>query len=182
MTKYILFLFIGFFSFACGNNSDGNDKKMVQEIKASAGSGMSNADIIRNPITANAPLDTTKLAKFEFEETEYEFGAVLEGAQVKHTFTFKNVGKVPLIISDARSTCGCTVPTYPKEPIEPGDSGEIQINFNTVRKLENQVKPVTITANTYPAKTVLKVKGYVKPQKTNPLIKEDKDQKTEGSN
>ena len=177
MIKYILFLIIGVLSVSCGDASTGNGKKMVQEIKAFAGSAMSNSDIIRNPITANAPLDTTKLAKFEFEETEYEFGAVLEGAQVKHTFKFKNTGKVPLIISDARSTCGCTVPTYPKDPIEPGESGEINVNFNTVRKLENQVKPVTITANTYPAKTVLKVKGYVKPQKTNPLIKKEKNRK-----
>ncbi len=166
--KIFLAILLPFFLFSCGE--DKGSTKRIEEIKVSP-TKVSHSEIVRNPVSSNEPTDTINVAKFEFEETEYDFGTVYEGIPVRHTFKFKNVGKVPLLISDARSTCGCTVPQYPEEPIAPGEKGEIKVIFNTVRKLENQVKPVTLTANTYPAKTILKIKGYVHPQKTNPLKK-----------
>jgi hypothetical protein len=80
---------------------------------------------------------------------------------VEHTFAFTNTGKKPLLISNARSTCGCTVPDWPKEPIMPGKSGVIQVRFNTENKAKEQVKPVTITANTYPATNKVYLQGFV---------------------
>ena len=100
------------------------------------------------PVSADHPLDTTLVAKMTFEETTYEFGTVLEGKQVEHIFKFKNTGKVPLLITDAKATCGCTVPKYPEETIAPGESGEISVRFNTSGKKEDQNKPVTLIANT----------------------------------
>jgi len=137
----------------------GNPGKSLEEIKLD---GASNSAIVRNPVSANAPTDTINIAKITFEETEFDFGDVDEGAMVEHVFRFTNTGKIPLLISDARSTCGCTVPLWPKEPIAPGQGGEIKIKFDTKDKTGLQKKPVTITANTYPATTTLRVLGVVR--------------------
>jgi hypothetical protein len=123
------------------------------------------SSIIRNPISANKPLDTINLPKMTFEESIFDFGTVNEGDQVKHTFKFENTGKVALIINNAKSTCGCTVPKWPKHPIAPGEHGEINVVFNTENKPNYQEKPISITSNTYPNKTVVKLKGKVNPKK-----------------
>lgn len=145
---------------SCQQNRFSQSEKSVQEIKAEG--PISNADIIRNPVTAEGPADTVNVAKMTFEETAFDFGEVTEGAVVKHTYKFVNTGKVPLIISDARSTCGCTVPTWPAEPVAPGESGVIDVQFNTSNKGREQRKPITITANTYPAQTIVYLEGFVK--------------------
>jgi hypothetical protein len=64
----------------------------------------------------------------EFEEQEFDFGTVEEGEVVEHTFVFTNTGDAPLIVSNAVATCGCTVPTWTKKAISPGDKGEMLIN------------------------------------------------------
>lgn len=137
-------------------------KKVVEEIPAEG--QIRNSDIIRNPITAGGTLDTNSIAKFSFTETTFDFGTVKEGAEVKHTFEFTNIGKAPLLISDARSTCGCTVPQWPENAIPPGGSGSIDVVFKTAGKQNKQQKPVTISANTYPPSTVIYLKGNVTPK------------------
>ncbi len=117
--------------------------------------------IIRNPVTANRVQDTINVAKISFTEKVYDFGRVKQGEKVTHTFRFTNTGRIPLIISDARSTCGCTVPKWPQEAIPPGEEGEIQVVFNTEGKKNRQKKPITITANTYPSQTTLYLEGFV---------------------
>ncbi len=136
----------------------GNPGKSLEEIQLE---GASNSAIVRNPVSANAPTDTVNVARITFEETEFDFGDVDEGAIVEHVFRFKNTGKVPLLISDARSTCGCTVPVWPKAPIAPGQGGEISVKFDTKGKSKMQKKPVTILANTYPAATIVQLVGVV---------------------
>lgn len=119
-------------------------------------------DVIRNPATASGELlDTAKLAKLQFIEDRYDFGEVDEGAVITHTFSFTNAGQVPLIISDVRSTCGCTVAKWPKGPILPGAAGEIPVKFDTKKKNGRQSKPITITANTYPAESIIYLDGKV---------------------
>ena len=76
----------------------------------------------------------TLYPKFQFMEEEYDFGEIKDGAIVGHTFRFSNVGEAPLIISKATAACGCTVPAWPKEPIPPGGSGEIQVQFDSSNK------------------------------------------------
>ncbi len=100
-----------------------------------------------------------------FKETTFDYGKVKDGDVVKHAYKFTNSGKEPLIISDAKGSCGCTVPTWPKDPIAPGGTGEIMVEFSSKGKLGPQSKKVTLTANTNPAQTFLTIKGEVTPAK-----------------
>lgn len=120
------------------------------------------ASIVRNPITADSEqIDTSLLAVMTFDTTAHHFGTVQQGDIINHEFIFTNSGTVPLIISDVRSTCGCTVADWPREPIAPGGTGSIPVRFDTTNKSGFQSKPVTITSNTLPAKTNLFLNGRV---------------------
>lgn len=96
-----------------------------------------------------------------FDHKDYDFGTVKEGEKVAHTYTFKNTGKEPLIISSAKGSCGCTVPKWPSEPIAPGASGTIDVVFDSKGKPGKQAKRVTVNANTEPAQTFLNISGVV---------------------
>lgn len=101
-----------------------------------------------------------KFPVMTFAETEYDFGTIDAGTNVEHRFKFTNTGEAPLVIVDAKSSCGCTVPEKPDGPIAPGDEGELLVKFNGSGK--NQVsKTVTITANTQAGKETLKIKAFV---------------------
>lgn len=158
------FLAIGFalvlLAVACQKNASSD--KRVEEIPTDGNVSA----IIRNPVSADGIVDSTQVAKLVFLETEYNFGEIQEGEVIEHVFQFTNIGKVPLIISDARSTCGCTVPKWSKEPIAPGETSEISVQFNSTNKSGQQNKPITITANTYPAETVVHLKGVVRDKNT----------------
>lgn len=151
----ILFLVILFWQCQSPKN-----ERAIQAVKSDATS-ISNADIIKNPITADQPIDTINVAKMDFKSTRFHYGEAIEGEIIEHIFRFTNTGKAPLIISTAKSTCGCTVPEWPKEPIPIGESGEIKVKFNTDKKLHIQVKPIFITANTHPSETKLTLTGKV---------------------
>ncbi len=97
-----------------------------------------------------------------FDELEFDYGIVDAGEKVQHTYKFKNTGSEPLIISNAKGSCGCTVPSWPKEPIPVGGTGEIDVVFDSKGKKGKQSKRVTITANTDPVQTFLTIKGEVK--------------------
>lgn len=100
-----------------------------------------------------------------FEETEHDFGTIDQGTAVEHTFKFTNTGDAPLVITNATSSCGCTVPTWTKEPIAPGESGEMLVKFNGSG--QNQVtKTVNITANTEAGTEQLKIKAFVTPKES----------------
>ncbi len=154
--KMILFM-VGLLIMSC--QSEQTKEKTVEEIRSESLIG--NAAIVRNPISANTPKDTINVAKMSFEQTVYDFGEVEAGEVIVHTFEFENTGRVPLVITDARSTCGCTVPEYPEEMIYPGDKGKISVRFNTTNMLRAQRKPVIITANTFPSETKVYLNGYV---------------------
>lgn len=96
-----------------------------------------------------------------FEHNDFDFGTVKEGEKVKHTYKFKNTGSEPLIISSAKGSCGCTVPKWPSEPIPPGGSGQIDVEFDSKGKPGKQTKRVTVNANTVPAQTLLNISGNV---------------------
>jgi hypothetical protein len=126
--------------------------------------GQDLAEIISSPLDDNDELDTTQVAKMVFEEMVYFFGEVEEGEIVEKTFYFVNEGVKPLSIKDARTTCGCTVPSYPESLINPGDKDSIYVRFDTKNKEGYQNKTVTIIANTYPNKTIVSLKGKVNPK------------------
>ena len=79
----------------------------------------------------------------------------------KKIFKFTNTGSEPLIIEDAKGSCGCTVPVYPKEPIKPGETGEIEVEYSPGKQQGAQSKTVTITANTDPITTTLNISANV---------------------
>ncbi len=98
----------------------------------------------------------------ELEETEFDFGTVIEGAEIRKTFRFKNIGKGPLVIADINGSCGCTIAkNWPKQPVLRGESGTVDIVFNTEGRVGDNTKFITITANTQPADTKIKLTGTV---------------------
>ncbi|SEJ36064.1 Protein of unknown function [Cyclobacterium xiamenense] len=90
--------------------------------------------------TADGPVIT-------FEESSKDFGDITQGDKVENVFTFENTGNAPLIISNVAATCGCTVPSWPKEPIAPGKKGEIKVSFNSAGKMGKQNSVVRIYSN-----------------------------------
>jgi hypothetical protein len=122
---------------------------------------LANSAIVRLPVASDGSVDTVNVAKLTFADRSYDFGTVSEGNVVEHRFQFTNTGTVPLLISNARSTCGCTIPEWPREPIPPGGVGEIPVRFDTKNKTALQRKPIMITANTYPAMTMVELIGRV---------------------
>jgi hypothetical protein len=106
-----------------------------------------------------------------FEHNDFDFGSVKEGEKVKHTYKFKNTGSEPLIISSAKGSCGCTVPKWPSEPIAPGASGQIDVEFDSKGKPGKQTKRVTVNANTVPAQTFLNISGNVEKDPNAPAAK-----------
>lgn len=107
--------------------------------------------------TANVESTTT----IEFENDVYDFGSITQGEKVNHTFNFTNTGESDLVIVSAKGSCGCTVPEWPKEPIAPGQMGEIKVVFNSEGKKGKQHKRVSIVANTEPATSAVTLKGDV---------------------
>ncbi|TNE71872.1 MAG: DUF1573 domain-containing protein [Bacteroidetes bacterium] len=106
-------------------------------------------------------------AKIEFEKEVHDYGTIENGANGECTFEFKNTGNAPLIISNAKGSCGCTVPSWPKEPIAPGKTGTITVKYDTKRAGAIN-KSVTITSNAVNAPTkVIRIKGNVKPAPTS---------------
>lgn len=97
----------------------------------------------------------------EFETTDFDFGTINSGDKVAYVFKFTNTGDLPLVIKNAKGSCGCTVPFFPKDPIMPGETSEIEVEFNSKGKKGKQSKRVTITANTSPSQTFLTVKGVI---------------------
>ena len=120
-----------------------------------------NSASIDIPMTADGKVDTLKLPKFTFQNDTYDFGKITQGEKVSYSFNFKNTGYVHLIISSASASCGCTVPTFPEEPIAPGAEAKIDVVFNSENKMGLQTKTITIVANTVPNTKVLYLRGEV---------------------
>ena len=105
-----------------------------------------------------------KTASISFDKTNYDFGTVNEGDIVETTFKVTNAGNVDLVITNAIGSCGCTVPTWPKEAIKPGETADIDVKFNTSGKPNRQSKSVTLTTNTEKGSEVLMLTGSVTPK------------------
>ncbi|NVK49635.1 MAG: DUF1573 domain-containing protein [Cyclobacteriaceae bacterium] len=86
-------------------------------------------------------------AVITFKEKSIDFGDIVQGAKVSHTFEFTNTGDAPLVISNVAATCGCTVPSWPKEPVAPGKSAKIEVSFNSAGKMGKQNSVVRIYSN-----------------------------------
>ncbi|HWA33791.1 MAG TPA: DUF1573 domain-containing protein [Cyclobacteriaceae bacterium] len=99
-------------------------------------------------VTGAAAFGQSKGPVITWEKSTYDFGDVPQGDKVEHTFKFKNTGNEPLIITNVQVTCGCTTPKgWARDPIAPGQSGEITIAFNSLGKFGKQNKVVTVVSN-----------------------------------
>ncbi|MGW1455358.1 MULTISPECIES: DUF1573 domain-containing protein [Salegentibacter] len=99
-------------------------------------------------------------AKIEFKSETIDYGEIKKGSDGVRVFEFTNTGNVPLVIANVTSSCGCTIPKKPEEPIQPGETGEIQVKYNT--KLVGPIrKTVTVYSNAEEATKSLKIKGRV---------------------
>lgn len=151
---------VALFATSCDNNTgsdavtnaEGTTTEATADVAAVANPNVAGAEAAIAP--ENAPV-------ISFEETSYDFGSVKQGEMVEHTFKFTNTGKSPLVIESATATCGCTVPEPPKEPIAPGETGEIKVQFNSTGKVGMQSPVVTVRANTTPNITQVTLKGTV---------------------
>lgn len=103
----------------------------------------------------------TPITTIQFNETEHDFGAIKQGKNVSYSFAFQNTGTEPLIIKSAKGSCGCTIPKYSKKPIAPGEWSEMVVKFKSANKDSEQIKTVTVNANTDPNPTRLTIKAYV---------------------
>lgn len=113
-----------------------------------------------NPLSTDL-IDNENPPVIEFSTEEFDFGIIAQGEQVYHVFKLKNIGESDLIISDIKTTCGCTVPkNWPKHPIPPGEGAEIEVQYDgsgngLVKKL------ITVSSNAKPAHNKLYLKGKV---------------------
>lgn len=115
-----------------------------------------------------------KMAKIEFKTDVIDYGTIEKGADGLRVFEFTNTGDAPLIISSARSTCGCTVPNWPKQPIMPGETGEIKVKYDT-KRVNPIRKTITVTSNAETPTVALKIKGLIiDPNKTSVLEQKSK--------
>lgn len=105
-------------------------------------------------------LSMGKIPAITFEKTEYNFGTIKQGTAVETIFKFKNTGEAPLVITNASSSCGCTVPEKPEAPIKPGETGEIKVHFNG-SGIDLVTKTITILANTQEGSHTLTIKATV---------------------
>jgi hypothetical protein len=117
-------------------------------------------DLINNPKSAETPTD--KSSSIQFDKTEYDFGKILQGEVVSYTFHFTNSGNVPLLITGIDKSCGCTASDYPRQPIEPGERGDIKITYDSKGQFGFQSKTVTVNSNAMPSQTKLRIKAEVR--------------------
>lgn len=100
-----------------------------------------------------------------FVESTHDFGDIEQGTKVNHVFEFENSGTEPLILSNVLTTCGCTATSWPREPIAPGEGGEIAVSFNSAGKMGKQNKVITVVSNAVNSQERVKIITNVLPSK-----------------
>lgn len=152
MKRYLVILGFGCMALclaSCGNDS-GNES--TNEVTT---------DLVKNPVTASGEKTKSNLPVMEFEQTSHDFGMIVQGEKVSHTFKFTNTGGSNLVISQASSTCGCTVPNFSKRPIKPGAKGTIEVVFNSAGRSGSNTKSVRILSNAQPNSVELEITAEI---------------------
>ena len=91
--------------------------------------------------------EPTNGPKIVFSEERHEFGDIIQGDVIEHVFEFTNSGNAPLVLQDVKTTCGCTVPEWPRTPLAPGATAELKVKFNSAGKIGIQNKVITVISN-----------------------------------
>ncbi|MGB3947298.1 MAG: DUF1573 domain-containing protein [Bacteroidia bacterium] len=149
--KKLVFIAVLYSSFvACTNETTKEEQEKIS------------TDVINVPATAAG--ESVKLGsapQITFAEEKHNFGRITQGEKVEYSFTFKNTGGSELVISNAQGSCGCTVPTYPKGPVKPGEQSKIDVVFDSEGKSGLVEKTVTINTNCNPSTTVLTISATI---------------------
>ncbi len=125
------------------------------------------ADMVKNPITAQGVDKGVKMpavevvSRNEKDGSTFDFGVIIQGENVVHSFEIKNTGTADLVISAANASCGCTVPKFSKEPIAPGKTGKVEVAFATSGRSGKQMKTVTLLTNAQPSTLTLTIVANV---------------------
>lgn len=118
-------------------------------------------DLIRNPQSAHGFDTLAPMPVISFDKHLHDFGRLSAGESISYSFHFVNTGNADLIISSCSATCGCTVASFPKNRIAPGDDGYITVTFKSVGKSGQQFQEVTVVTNAHPARTKLQITARV---------------------
>jgi hypothetical protein len=118
-------------------------------------------NLVTNPITASGKTSNSTLPVMEFEQTKHDYGMMVQGEKLSYTFKFTNTGGSDLIISDFSSDCGCTVPDFSKAPVKPGDSGKVEVVFNSAGKSGTVSKSIRLLTNAQPNTIELNITAEV---------------------
>ena len=146
------------------SSCNSNAGSQASDTKAASVETPATEVVTSENVTPTSAEASAELPKCEFEELNYDFGTIDEGEVVEHVFKFTNIGEAPLVIQSTSASCGCTTPSYSREPVAPGETGEVQVKFNSQSRPGVQNKTITITANTDPAVTRLFIKTNVTPK------------------
>ncbi len=125
----------------------------------SKGNDTLSTDLVNNPKSAEQP--TGKEPIITFDKTEHEFGKLLQGEVVTYSFHFTNTGNAPLLITEVKTSCGCTAGDFPREPIKPGQDGLIKATYDSKGHHGFQSRTLSVISNTNPSMTVLRFKADV---------------------
>lgn len=132
--NYIFFAFVLLSIVSCGNNTN---------------------------TTENDDLNSSGTAQIVFREYEHHFGKVSEGEKISYQFIYENSGTGNLVLNSVTTTCGCTVPRYDKKPLKPGDTGSLEVVFDTSGRSGMQAKTITVNSNSSAPVVLLKITAEV---------------------
>lgn len=149
--KFLFVLVLSLILYSCQSSTDTDIEKKL--------AGKLSADLVTNPTSLEKQKSNSSLeiGHLSFRDTVHEFGRIHEGEVIEYEFSFTNTGKKHVLITKAEASCGCTIPTYPKEPIAPNESSIIKVQFNSSGKFGHNEKTIDITTNASPSVYVLKI-------------------------
>lgn len=156
MTKNIVFIcaIASLTLFSCKKNNEGDEFKKFFDSRGAIGQSVTTPE--------KAVKHNDEPTEMTFDKMSHDFGTINQGDKVTTEFGFTNTGKADLVIYEAKGSCGCTVPEYPKTPIKQGEKGAIKVQFNSAGKTGKQEKSVYISTNSKNGNEVLKITADIK--------------------
>jgi len=145
--KKVILLFVAMAMIMACTKDSASSKVKVKNVKE--------AELRDAEISKGAPI-------IEWNKTEHDFGTIKQGDKVETIFTLTNIGEGDLVVINAKGSCGCTVPQWPKEAIAPGETADIKVVFNSRGKKNNATNTITLSTNTAKGKEVIRIKAFVK--------------------
>lgn len=143
--KNVLWLIVIFLMTSCGNS----------------GAKKISTDLVSNSSSAESSASGTDGPQIKFEETEHDFGHIIQGERVMYRFKFTNTGNSDLLITKVSTSCGCTVGEYPKTVVAPGKSDYLEVSFDSSKRKGVQSKTITVLTNAQPNSNTLRIKAEI---------------------